>query len=292
MKIAIASSLQGPPEETSPGDPLDTQRLGEAVARRLADLYPHVEIDLLNREDFPGQGDAYLAVRRRIVQWGADIAVHIHQDASRSGGRGWSVLYCREEALSLAKEITAAMRNVPSPFRGIFRRCDVAVLKAPPVSVLVEAGFYTSPEDEAIGVDGWANPIVRGIMNYLAHKCSIFPKPREEDEEMVDFEKQNAQERGQGSFAGRMVDVYQAYGRGSDWLHVRVNTPERRPYMVFFVRNADARIFSAERASNGFAGDVVPLVSVFQGLGSGDYGWVTLHVLPEDSGRLRAFIRA
>ena len=185
MKIAISSSLQSFPEESSPGDPMDTQRLGIHIFTQLVSIFPQVSFGLFNRKDFPGMGDAYLALRDEVIKWGADAHVTIHQDAG-GGGRGWCILYRNQDALILAKGILAAMKSIPSPCRGVQYRNDVAVLKKPLVSVLIEAGFYTSPEDEAIGVAGWGDPIVRGIANYLKNN-GIYPQEKEEDE-MIDLE--------------------------------------------------------------------------------------------------------
>ncbi len=297
MKIAIASSLQGWPEETSPDTPLDTTRLARYVAENLQRQFPQVEVGLYDREKFPGQGDAYLELRDAICRWGADAAVHIHQDAGAPGARGWHILYYHDEALPLATRLVAAMSSIPSPARlgGLQRRSDVAVLKRPPASVLVEAGFYTSPEDEALGVQGWGDPIVRGIANYLIQHCHVAEKEGEEEEDMVDLEWQSAPETGQGMFEGKAVDVYTAYGRGSDWLHVRINRAEKRPFLAFFNRNSDGAGFGpVALESNGYAGFVAPIAAAFNkpGLRESDYGWVAVHVLPEDSKAFRGFVRA
>lgn len=180
MKIAIVSSLQGYPEETSPETPVDTTRIARHVAERLQAALPQVEVGLWDREDYPGQGDCYIRAREDVVRWGADIALHIHQDAYKPGMRGWCVLWRNQEARPLADYLAAAMRVIPSPFRGIIYRDDVAVLKAPRCSVLVECGFYTSPEDEAIGVAGWGDPLVRGLLNYLRDKYHVMPSKVEE----------------------------------------------------------------------------------------------------------------
>lgn len=185
MKIAICASLQGAPEEFSPSTPMDCYRLAGAVYNRIADMYPQVEFDLFNRDDFPGQGDAYIALRNAYMAWGAEIAVHIHQDAGGGvGARGWHIIYYHGESIGLCNELLYAISKLPSPMRygGIVQRGNVAVLKKPLVSVLVEAGFYTSQEDEAIGIDAWADAIVRGIGNYLQHHWGLTPVEKGEDE--------------------------------------------------------------------------------------------------------------
>lgn len=177
MKVAISSSLQGHPEESSPADPMDTRRLGQYVAERLQLLFPQIEVDLYNRDDFPGMGDAYIALREAVVRWGANVHVSIHQDASSDPSvRGWHTIFYHAEALSLADELVAAMAVIPSPVKygGIVERSNVAVLRAPAVSVLVEAGFYTNAEDEAIGVAGWGEPIAKGIQNYLVRHYGLY----------------------------------------------------------------------------------------------------------------------
>lgn len=187
---ALAASLQGAPEEFSPGTPVDCYRLAGYIYNRLADMYPQAGWELFNRDDFPGQGDNFIGVRNAIVAWGADFSVHIHQDAGgEAGALGWHIIYYHGEALSLANELLYAMRGLPSPMRygGIVCRSNVAVLKAPKVSVLIEAGFYTSAQDESIGIDGWGDAIIHGVSNYLQHHWGLSPVG--EEEEMPRFEK-------------------------------------------------------------------------------------------------------
>jgi hypothetical protein len=113
-----------------------------------------------------------------------------------------------------------------------------------------------------------------------------------EEDEVVDFVKQPDQERGQAEFAGKTVDVYQAYGRGSDYLHVRINVKEDRPFMVFFNRNSDGAGFGPNlHKSRGYAGFVGRVNETVTGISDSDYGWIGVHILPRDSRSFRGFVR-
>ena len=115
---------------------------------------------------------------------------------------------------------------------------------------------------------------------------------KKEDDKVVDLTKQDAQENGQKEFAGKKVDVYQAYGKGSDYLHVRINVAPERPFMVFFNRDSDGASFGPVLiSSRGFAGFVGRLVDWIKGVREADYGWLGVHILPEDSPAFRGFIR-
>jgi hypothetical protein len=141
---------------------------------------------MFNRDDFVGQGDAYLALRNATVAWGADIALHVHQDAAEATARGWHIIYYHPEALPLVNELWWSLKNVASPARygGIVCRDNVAVVKKPLVSVLGEFGFYTNQQDENLGIDDWGNAAVSGMVNYLKHNWYIQPE-KEEDIDMI-----------------------------------------------------------------------------------------------------------
>ena len=110
---------------------------------------------------------------------------------------------------------------------------------------------------------------------------------------MVDLILQEGREEGQGCFAGRQVAVYQGYGKGSDFLHVRVNCGEERPYMVFFVRNLDRRTYApGEHMSQGWGGNVLQIKDAVPFVELEDYGWVTVHIDPMDTAYFRGFIRS
>jgi len=181
FRLAVAASLQGWPEESSPETPTDATRIARYIGGRLATLLRGIaEVRIFDRAMYPGAGDCYLRLAEDIGRWGANAAAHIHQDAAAIPTRGWCVLWYWQEALPLANHLVAALRHVPSPFRGLIRRTDVAVLKRrPTVSVLVECGFYTSPEDEAIGTEGWGEPVVQGILSWLSER-GIVPVEKEE----------------------------------------------------------------------------------------------------------------
>jgi len=190
MRVAICSSLQGAPEEFSPATPVDCYRLSGYVYNRLVEMFPDADFDLFNRDNFIGMGDAYVALRNAVVAWGAQVAVHIHQDAGYAPWKGWHVIFTNEAAIGLADELAAAMMPLPSPVHGtgIAQRTGIAVLKRPAITVLVEAGYFTSGEDEAIGIEGWGNAIVKGVSNYLVHHWGLQPG-QEEGEEMARFER-------------------------------------------------------------------------------------------------------
>jgi hypothetical protein len=197
MRLALCSSLQGSPEEFSPDTPVDCYRLAGRVYNLLADLYPDIELELFNRDDFPSQGDAYIAMRNAVVAWGADVAVHVHQDAG-GDARGWHVIYHNGEALSLVNEMIYSLSKLPSPMRygGAVNRDNVAAVKAPLISVLIESGFYSSAEDEAIGIDGWGNAIARGISNYLQHHWGLVPGTKEEEDQMTTYAPRQTKDQG------------------------------------------------------------------------------------------------
>jgi hypothetical protein len=233
MRIAIASSLQGYPEESSPGDPMDTRRLGRYVAEHLQALFPQIEIGLYDRDDVGGIADSYLALRDQLMAWGADISIHIHQDASSDPtARGWCILYYHAKALSLANEIESAMRSIPSPFRGVLKR-KIAATTQPEISVLIEAGFYPSVKDELIGIVGWGDPIVAGAMNYLARHYGIYPQhqPTEEDEDMA--ARVTSPVAGEHHFPDVWLEHFKTYylhmqNRGKEEAHVIVSGCQRK----------------------------------------------------------------
>ncbi|MCX8014015.1 MAG: N-acetylmuramoyl-L-alanine amidase, partial [Rectinema sp.] len=275
MKVAIASSLQGKPEESSPETPLDCYRLSAYIAEKIQALFPQVDVELWNRNDFPGKGDAYIEMREAIAAWGANVAVHIHQDAGGApGARGWHVIYYHQEAIPLVNSLLWSMRSIPSPERygGAVKRTDVAAVKKPKISVLIEAGFYTSVEDEAIGVMGWGNPIVNGIARYLIDQWSIKPAEREVDKRVVDFVVQELREKGQkGPFEGLEVAVATALGKGTDYLHLRINAPDTRKVQVFinvyFPRSRDLKPITLD--CDSWRGRVVQLKDL--GIGPDEY---------------------
>ncbi|HPC28348.1 MAG TPA: hypothetical protein PKX17_06435 [Candidatus Methanomethylicus sp.] len=239
MKIAICSSLQGSPEEFS-DDALDCYRLSGYIYNRLADMFPTVDFDLFNRDDFPGQGDAYLQLINAYTQWGAGIAVHIHQDAGGGGGaRGWHIIYANNASITLVNELVWALSQLPSPMRygGAVCRNNVAAVKRPAISVLIEAGFYTSAADEAIGIEGWGDAIVKGVSNYLIRHWGI--APGEEEDNMAIYHPRQMRDNDKGQhvykFDTAMVgngwrSFYDLYNE--DWpegINVEVYTSEKQP---------------------------------------------------------------
>jgi len=298
MKLAVVSSLQGHPEETSPETPMDTTRLARYIAEYLQERFSpeELEVGLYSRETHPDlKGDAYIELRNRLVRWGADAAVHIHQDAgAERGARGWHVIYYWPDAATLVNELLAALAHVPSPMRygGAVHRA-IAATRAPRTSVLIEAGFYTSTEDEAIGVAGWGDAIVRGIANWLVrHRGCRERQKQKEDEKVVDLVRQELQEQGQGIFAGKSVDVWTGYGGADDYLHLRINAPETRKVVAFLnvCYPAPRDLKPLVLDCDSWRGRVIKLSDM--GLKSGEFAWVAVHLLPEDSKRFRGFLRS
>jgi len=240
MKVAICASLQGVPEEFSPSTPVDCYRLAGRVYNLLAEHYPSVEFDLFNRDDFPGAGDAFSALIRAYMAWGAEVAVHIHQDAGGgAGARGWHVIYYNNASTTLVNELLATIAALPSPMRygGAVCRDNVAAVKRPAVSVLVEAGFYTSAEDEAIGLDAWGEAIARGVGNYLERHRGISPGEEKENEMAIYHPERQKDQDGKAvyKFNDAMVgngwlSYYNLYNEDyPEGITVEVYTSERKP---------------------------------------------------------------
>lgn len=182
MRIAIAASLQGFPEEWDT-DTEDATRIANACANIVKAWYPSFPVEVFDRSDYLGQGDVFLKVKNDIERWGADISVHIHQDAGPPSARGFTVLYWRD--LKFARIMGEAMYRVLNPlgvpFRGLMQRGNVAVLKASMPVVLVECGFYTSPADEAIGTMPYAQSVADGIRDFLQEAYGIGIEQGEEE---------------------------------------------------------------------------------------------------------------
>ncbi len=180
MKIALAASLQGAPEEPA------ANAIVSALLTLLTEMYPGHEVRPFWRAS-GYVGDAYAQVWRDINAWGADLAVHIHLDAGDSGARGFSVLFCHDTIL--AAEIYEALLSLRKDHgvkdRGMVPRCDVAVLnRANQPATLIECGFYTSPEDMAIAPYVWASYISIGLEAYIGRTRGIWPAEDKEDEGM------------------------------------------------------------------------------------------------------------
>jgi hypothetical protein len=216
-KIAICCTLQPSAEQNSPDTPMDCFRLTGYIYNRLCVLFPDLEIEMFNRADFPGTGDDYLELRQATVAWGADMALHVHQDAADPTARGWHIIYYHPEAMSLVDELWWALKNVDSPMRygGIVNRKDVAAVKKPLVSVLVEFGFYTNVEDENLGIDDWGNAAVTGVVNYVRHNWYIQP----EKEEDIDMIREGCKEAMDHSFLDVWTSKFEKI-----WLHIQAGT--------------------------------------------------------------------
>jgi len=166
VRVAFIASLQGFPEEWDT-DTEDATRIANRAAAIVAAAAP-VEVTVFDRTDYYGQGDVYVKARDDAIRWGADVIVNIHQDAGAPGARGFTVLYYDD--LAFARVMDESMRRVLLPLgvpaRPLMPRDGVAVLKLRE-SVLVEAGFYTSPADEAIGTEPYAQAIAQGTLAWL-----------------------------------------------------------------------------------------------------------------------------
>ncbi len=248
MRIAIVSSGQGFPEESSPGDALDTRRIGKALAGILAEMYPAHQVNLLNRDDYGGTYDYYMDSWQDANEWGADLVVHIHQDAG-AGGRGFSVLYCHD--MALASDIHTALLSLKKdygvPDRGLSQRCGVAVLgNAAQPAALVECGFYTSPEDEALGPQVWARAVALGMESYIGTHLGIWPD-EEEEEMIVDFERVETKEQ------DGPKDVYAATPvRAGSKLCLDLDMPEHDRQVIAYLKVPGRDIVHADFGVGGY----------------------------------------
>jgi hypothetical protein len=203
------------------------------------------------------------------------------------------VIYYHNASLGLAGDIDTELHKLSSPERygGIVYRGNVAAVKAPERSVLIEAGFYTSAEDEAIGIEGWGDAIVRGITNNLIEEWGIFPpeQSQEEEDDVVEFIRMQ-DEPGQGMFAGETVASYKAYGKGTDWLHVSINADGQNKFLLLFNVNYPARRdFQKKEYTDGYYGRVQQLTSY--GLNKDEYAWIGIHIPVALENSFMGFIR-
>ncbi len=182
QKVAVVSAGQGFPEELD-NDPVNTYTISRAFAEALQAAYPTVEVNLLNRDDYPGDYDFYRQAKLDLQTWGCQLAFHVHQDDPASG---W--LVCYRYAERLANEMAAGMATLPIAGRGTQYRTDIAVLNVPYDSVLVEFGKMTTDGsgDEAIGVAAYVQAALKGAANYIYATYRLLPtqaqKQQEEDD--------------------------------------------------------------------------------------------------------------
>ncbi|MFA4972884.1 MAG: peptidoglycan recognition family protein [bacterium] len=129
-------------------------------------------------------------------------------------------------------------------------------------------------------------PVLRKTM------ATVQPE-KEGDDDVIDFEKQSLQEKGQGILADNEVDVWTAFAAGSDYLHARANHGAKCKVMAFAADVSTGNVFGPEVWELGaYAGSIRRLSElVFGTRDSGDY-WVSLHMLPDDSACFRGFVRA
>lgn len=243
----------------------------------------------------------------QAVRWGANLCISLHSDGGYEYSSHHASLMCYQEprTLQLATQIMSDFcQGIGHTNRGLQKRTPgtngVAVLRIPEEAgipaILLEVTWHDrDPDAKLLRTYTWRDQVAQALAKALA-KALLLPTPEteEEDDKVVDFEKQPEQEPGQGKFRGKKVDVYQAYGKMSDFLHVRINTGADREYMVFFNKDSEPKGYGpVVEKSLGFRGSVRPLKDVFAESkpSPDDYGWVALHVLPEDSPKLRAFIR-
>lgn len=187
MKIAIACSLQGPPEE-----PI-AHAVGKKLANKLRAACPGHNVELYERADYPGAGDCYKTLARDIEYWlsGGGFAVHIHADASQNKqAYGYSILYGKESDLKLAQYLQSHLsklaRSGYTRDRGLYKRTDVAVLRRRNVAVLVEVGFYTNPQERARLESEDYSELLASLLadGIIAYARSISPEEKGEQEKM------------------------------------------------------------------------------------------------------------
>jgi hypothetical protein len=244
MIITVASSLQGRPEEASPDDNLDTYRIGIKLFQLLSNTYNGSKIELLNREDYPGEGDAFQHVYKDINAMGANVSLHIHQDAGPAGARGYMVLYnpyskFPTEAFAIMvrneMEKLLAPLKVPKRGNGLQKRIPgtngVGVLtNAQQPAILIECGFYTSAEDEAVGENPYAAGILNGVVRFIKEFYGVSP---EGGNEMVfiKMDKLGVKTREDGS----KFDVYGAATVGPADLLAYIDLATNTDVRIFFM---------------------------------------------------------
>ena len=113
-------------------------------------------------------------------------------------------------------------------------------------------------------------------------------------EKVVDFLRQEAKERGQGIFDGKEVEVWRAFGCGSEYLHFAVTCAQPGEKIMLFADSpyAGKALGSAVVAAQFFGNRPTQLSTLIPGVGPNDYVWLTIHMLPDTSRRFRGFIRA
>lgn len=248
VRGAVLTSLQGGLEESSPGDQMDTRRIGEGVAARLAGY--GFQILLLNRDDYPAGGDQYLAAIKAAQAWGAQWVLNIHQDDwGRQSQSGWMV--CHNPQIAGSYEYAVCMRDMlaaaipfgPSVPGGLQARVPgvngVAVLNYL-TSILVECGYYRNSTDEQVaGLEQWVSALTVGTLDWLIRKRGLILRDKEDDDMAVvrfdRLEQKLSTELGReavvfaapvrsGSYVQLYADVAEDFG-----IHVFLE-PEQGPY--------------------------------------------------------------
>lgn len=218
MKIAVAASLQGYPEEYD-SDTEDATRIANRAANMLRKFYPTDQIEVFDRTDYPNAGDAYMKVKDDINKWGANIAVHVHQDAGAPGARGFTVIY--KNSIDYAVIMNEAMKKVLKPLgvpaHSITPSDGIAVLKIAIPVVLVECGFYTSPYDEAIGTEPYAQSVALGVSNYLIQVMKHYPIGEEKEDDVMIYVLEKKIQQG-GQYVWVAPDVFSHLDNIGDFL--------------------------------------------------------------------------
>lgn len=181
----VATSLQWFPEEFSPDTPVDAYRIGNRTYEILCDWYGAEHVDLLNRDDYGGDDDCFVRLLHDINERNPLCAVHIHQDACSSGG----TLICYYKSLEfalMARPFFEALEELNINYRGLQKRVPgvngVYVLtNANHDAILTENGDYTHWQDEAIGIEPYAQANAKSVAAWLEKKYGIKPKRKDDD---------------------------------------------------------------------------------------------------------------
>ncbi|MFA5238313.1 MAG: hypothetical protein WC476_01220 [Phycisphaerae bacterium] len=173
VRICLITSLQGPPEETSPNDNLDTRRIGIALENRFKAA--GFQTNLLNRDDFPNEGDAYLHAIQLARVWGPTLIINIHQDdIGNSTETGWLVEYNDGFVGSkeFAEEIAAVFRTMipigtSRPATGGVIIDDHVAATKNVWDILIEYGMYGGTDEQKVTLEQWAEATYQGTLNCL-----------------------------------------------------------------------------------------------------------------------------
>jgi hypothetical protein len=132
-------------------------------------------VKVFDRDMYPGGGDPITQLWHDINAWGAYCAVHVHQDAG-GYGRGYTTLYrkSKEFAYIMDKAFDEVVGPYDVPDRNLMYFTRAGVLNNANMPALIsECGFYTSPEDEAIGVETYAQAIALAVRRFAPPSAKV-----------------------------------------------------------------------------------------------------------------------